>query len=186
MHKIQHQLYLDHHHIQRLLHCLNKEVDCYDFNSKRAADLAVILSALDYIVSYPGKWHHPAEDIIFNHLLEKDIKESPLIEQLKNEHKEIALETDKLLELFDMVANDCIVTADELLGSTRHFITTQRQHVEKENEFIYPLVDKLFTAEEWEVIESKLNIQSDPLFHKPSKKSFEDLYQYIIALENEH
>ena len=68
MHKIQRQLYLDHHHIQRLLHCLNKEIDCYDFNSKRAADLAVILSALDYIVSYPDKWHHPTEDIIFGQM----------------------------------------------------------------------------------------------------------------------
>ncbi len=186
MHKIQRQLHVDHHHITRLLNCLSKEIDCYDFNSKRAADLAVILSALDYIDSYPDKWHHPSEDVIFDHLLEKDVKESRLIEQLKNEHKEIVIETDKLSELFDMVANDCIVTADELLGGARHFITLQRKHLEKENEFVYPLMDTLITGEEWKVIESKVKIQDDPLFKKPSKKDFEYLYQYIVDLENEH
>jgi hemerythrin-like domain-containing protein len=186
MHKIQRQLHVDHHHIKRLLNCLSTEISCYDFNSQRAADLDVILSALDYFHSYPDKWHHPAEDIIFDRLLAKDVKESRLIEQLKHEHIDIVSETNKLLELFDMVANDCIVTADELLGSAHHFIALQRKHLEKENEFVYPLMDKLFTTEEWKAIESEVKIQDDPLFKKPTKKSFEDLYQYIIALEKEH
>ncbi|MDH5480037.1 MAG: hemerythrin domain-containing protein [Nitrosomonas sp.] len=186
MHKIQRQLHVDHHHLQRLLNCLTTEIDCYDFDSKRAADLAVILSALDYVDTYPDKWHHPSEDIIFDRLLEKDVKESKLIEQLKQEHKEIILETGKIHQLFDMVANDCIVPADELLGGARHFITLQRKHLEKENEFVYPLMDVLFDAEEWKAIESEIKIQDDPLFKKQSKKEFEHLYQYILDLENEH
>lgn len=185
MHKIQRQLHLDHHHLQRLLNCLSAEINCYDFNSKRAADLAVILSALDYIDSYPDKWHHPTEDVIFDHLLEKGVKECPLIEQLKQEHNVIIQETDKVHQLFDMVANDCIVSADELLGSAHHFITLQQKHLEKENEFIYPLMDTCFSDSEWKSIESEVKIQDDPLFKKPSKKEFEFLYHYIIGLEKD-
>ena len=75
MHKIQRQLHTDHHHLHKLLNCLSHEIGCYDFDSKRAPDLAIILSALDYVRTYPDKWHHPSEDIIFNRLLKKKVKE---------------------------------------------------------------------------------------------------------------
>ena len=71
MHRIQRQLQIDHNHMQRLLDCFGHEIDCYDFDSKRSADLNIILSTLDYIKTYPNKWHHPTEDIIFNWLLKK-------------------------------------------------------------------------------------------------------------------
>ncbi len=184
MHPIQHQLYTDHHHIQLVLNCLSKEIDCYDFNSHRSPDMAIILSALDYIRVYPNKWHQPAEDVIFDLLLKKNVKESNLIEQLKQEHKKIILETDKITQLFNTVASDCIVPANELLGSVRYFIKLQLVHLEKKNESIYPLMDH-FTAKEWKEIESKVKIQNDPLFNKPSKIEYEHLYQYIMNLEHE-
>ena len=53
MHKIHHRLNTDHYHMQRLLDCFVFEIDCYDFDSKRSADLDIILSTLDYIQTYP-------------------------------------------------------------------------------------------------------------------------------------
>ena len=44
MHKLQRKLQTDHLHLLRLLKCLSHEIDCYDFDSQRSADLAVILS----------------------------------------------------------------------------------------------------------------------------------------------
>ncbi len=185
MHKIQRQLYTDHYHLQRLLSCLSYEIGCYDYDSKRSADLDIILSALDYIQTYPDKWHHPTEDIIFDRLLEKDVQESDLIEQLKDEHQQIMQETKKICELFNSVAEDCIVSAEELLTGARHFITLQRQHLEKENEFIYPLMDTVFSEKEWNEIEKEIKLQSDPLFNNPSKKEYDHLYRYILDLEKE-
>ncbi len=185
MHKIQRQLHTDHYHLQRLLNCFSQEIDCYDFDSKRNADLAVILSALDYVHIYPDKWHHPAEDVIFDLLLKKKVKESQLIEELKEEHQKIVQETNKIFELFNSVAEDCVISADELLTSARDYIEFEKQHLEKENESIYPLMDSAFTEKDWREIEKKVKMQSDPLFDYPSKKEYDHLYSYILELEKD-
>ena len=185
MHPIQRQLHSDHHHLQLVLNCLNKEIDCFDFDSQQDPDMEVILNALDYIREYPDKWHHPSEDIIFNQLLAKKVKESKLIKKLKEEHDKITLETEKVNQLFRAAADDCIIPANELIESARQYIALQRVHMEKENEFIYPLMDTLFSPEEWKEIENKVKFQNDPLFNKPSKREFTQLYNHILELEKE-
>lgn len=183
MHKIQRQLHTDHYHLQRLLNCLSHEIDCYDFDSKQVPDLDIILSALDYLGTYPDKWHHPSEDIIFNRLLNRKVKASKLIKQLQVEHEKIALETKKINELFNSVADDCIVSADELLTGAKKFIELQKQHLNKENELIYPLMDTEFSEKEWREIEKEIKLQDDPLFSNRSKKEFDQLYRHILDME---
>ena len=73
MHTVQRQLHTDHFHLQRLLNCLSHEIKCYEYDSLEHVDLTVILSALDYVHDYPDKWHHPAEDVIFSKLQQKDV-----------------------------------------------------------------------------------------------------------------
>lgn len=185
MHPIQRQLHSDHRHLQLVLNCLNKEIDCFDFDSQQDPDMEVILNALDYIREYPDKWHHPAEDIIFNQLLAKKVRESKLIEKLKEEHDKITLETEKINQLFREAAGDCIIPAEELIDCARQYISLQRLHMEKENEFIYPLMDALFSPKEWQQIEKKIELQNDPLFNKPSKREFTQLCHHILELEKE-
>ena len=183
MHKLQRKLQTDHLHLLRLLKCLSHEIDCYDFDSQRSADLAVILSALDYMTVYSDKWHHPAEDIIFDRLLEKSVEQRDLIQALKNEHQTITQETHKIHELFKNVSEDCVVSANELLTSARHFIMLQKQHIEKESEYVYPLMDAAFSDEDWNAIEKEIIVQNDPLFDQSSKKEYDHLYRFIVDLE---
>jgi hemerythrin-like domain-containing protein len=183
MHKLQRKLQTDHLHLLRLLKCLSHEIDCYDFDSQRNADLAVILSALDYMTVYSDKWHHPAEDIIFDRLIKKAVKESDLIKELKNEHQTITQETHKIHELFKNVAEDCVVSANELLTAARHFIGLQKQHIEKESEHIYPLMDSALSDQDWDAIEKEITLQNDPLFDETSKKEYDHLYRFIVDLE---
>lgn len=185
MHPIQRQLHNDHHHLHLVLNCLSKEIDRFDFNAEQAPDMEVILNALDYVREYPDKWHHPAEDVIFSQLLAKKVKESKLIKKLEEEHNKITEETEKVNQLFRAAADDCIVPASDLVDSARHYITLQRTHLEQENEFIYPLMDKLFSPDDWKEIEKKVKIQNDPLFNKPSKREFTQLYNHILELERE-
>ncbi len=183
MHKIHHRLNTDHYHIQQLLDCFGYEIDCYDFDSKRSADLEIILSALDYIQTYPEKWHHPAENIIYDRLLKKQVSQSTLIKQLQSEHEKIFQATKKLQEMFDHVAEDCIIPADQLLTRSRDYIQLQSQHVEKENEHIYPLMHTAFSEDEWHEIEDEIKTQNDPLFDIPSKKEYHHLYRHIMDME---
>ena len=183
MHPIQHQLHSDHHHIQLLLNCLSQEIDCFDFDSQRSADMEIILSALDYFHVYPDKWHHPTEDIIFQRLLDKKLSEKVILEKLMREHEKIIHETININQLFQTAADDCIVSAIELVSSARKFISLQRTHLNIENEFIYPILSDVFDAEDWKSIEAEIKIHDDPLFNNKSKKEYKHLYKYIIESE---
>lgn len=185
MHPIQHQLHSDHHHIQLLLNCLSQEIDCFDFDSQRSADMEIIVSALDYFHVYPDKWHHPTEDVIFQRLLDKNLSEKVILEKLMREHEKIIHETVEINQLFQTAADDCIVSAIDLVSSARAFIALQRAHLNTENEFIYPLLGEVFDADEWKSIEAEIKIHEDPLFNKSSKKEYNHLYKYIIDSEKE-
>ncbi len=187
MHSLQHQLNTDHHHLQRLLNCLSEEIDCFDYDSKRSADLTIILNALEYISVYHDKWHHPLEDVIFARLLKKDIKQNEidLIHQLEKEHKSISGETDKITHLFKMASRDCIIQINELIKSARFFILAQQAHMKNENEYIYPLIDQKITDQDWAEIEKETTPSDDPLFNEQSRSKFDQLYQFILDLENE-
>lgn len=185
MHPILRQLHTDHHHIQLLLNCLDREVDCFDYDCQRPADMALMLSAFEYFQVYPDKWHHPSEDIIFKCLLEKKTNARKVIKQVLKEHEVIVLETKEIVQSFRTVADGCIISVGELLDSAHHFITLQRTHLEKENEYIYPLIDKVFSIEEWQKIGTEIKIKSDPLFNDQSKVEYEHLYKYITELEKD-
>lgn len=189
MHPIQHQLHSDHHHMQLLLSCLGQEIDCFDFDSQRSADMDIIVSALDYFHVYPDKWHHPAEDVIFQRLLDKKLGKKVILEKLLREHEKIILETIKINQLFQAAADDCVVSVTDLVNSAREFISLQRAHLNTENEFIYPLLSEAFDAEEWKAIEAEIKaevkIHDDPLFNKVSKKEYKHLYNYIIDSEKQ-
>lgn len=188
MHPIQHQLHSDHHHMQLLLSCLSQEIDCFDFDSQRSPDMEIIVSALDYFHVYPDKWHHPAEDVIFKRLLDKKLDEKKILEKLLREHEKISLETIKINQLFQTAADDCITSVSDLVNSAREFISLQRTHLNTEIEFIYPLFNEVFDADEWKIIEAEIKaevkIHDDPLFNKISKKNIITCINILLTQKN--
>jgi hemerythrin-like domain-containing protein len=76
-----------------------------------------------------------------------------------------------------------VVSANELLTSARHFIMLQKQHIEKESEYVYPVMDAAFSDEDWNAIEEEIILQNDPLFDESSKKEYDHLYRFIVDLE---
>jgi len=185
MHPLQRQLYKDHYHFQRLLYCLQKEINCYDADTEESPNLPVILDALDYVQTYPERWHHPIEDVIFNCLLEKDITERAAIESLLAEHKELEHLTKRACQLFTAVANDCVVPIDELTDVARQFILRQSAHLDRENELVYPLMNQYLSQDDWDRIAQSLEQIADPLFDKPLQADYENLYQSIVEMEND-
>ncbi len=185
MHALQRQLYRDHYHFQRLLYCLQREINCYGPKSTRPAKLSVILDALDYVQVYPEKWHHPVEDVIFRRLLDKEITERELIESLLAEHESLEQLTPRVSQLFLAVANDCVVPAQELRSAAQEFIDRQSQHLDTENDLIYPLIDQYLTDEDWGQVAASLDAMADPLFDKPLQDDYQNLYRYIVEMEEE-
>lgn len=185
MHPLQRQLNLDHYHFKSVLNCLQSEICCYESGSTRRPELRIILDALDYIQVYPEVWHHPVEDLIFARLISKGVAEANLIGKVMEEHKIIEQHTQRLVALFEAVAKGCIVPADELVECAHHYIILQGSHLEREDELIYPLMEKYLAEQDWQDIETQHRQVLDPMFNLPQKQVYESLCQYVLQSERE-
>lgn len=185
MHPTQSQLFADHHNFQRLLNCFEFELAWYEKDQPWRADLAVILDIFDYIQFYPETYHHPTEEGIYELLLEKASEHADLINELKAEHRELEEITRQARLLFNAIASDSVVPMQKLLEVSREFLARQREHMKRENEFIYPLLSQHVSYEEWEHVTGELEQARDPLFSQAIEDEYSSLYDAILEAEGD-
>lgn len=185
MHPIEKQLHLDHYHISRLLQCLQRNIETYESGGAWAEHLSLILEALDYIKVYPEHWHHPVEDKIFAYIAKHYPQHAEVVAALHSEHKALETQTKELNSLFEAIANDTIVSRDQLSRLTRDFLSRQISHIDRENEMVYPLMSSCLSAEDWSVLASEIDEAQDPLFGDRLQSEYRALHDYVISADLE-
>lgn len=183
MHPTQSQLNADHYNFLRLLRCLESEITCYEADQASHAKLAVILDIFEYVQIYPEKFHHPIEDLVFELLLIKQVQGSEDVWAIKSEHKKLEELTRRAAQLFTSVANDTVVSVEDLITVTREFISRQLDHINRENRLVYPLLEKNISDQEWDEITAKVSVGNDPVFNDSIKKEYKNLYKAIVQSE---
>lgn len=183
MHPTQSQLNADHYNFLRLLRCLESEMACYEADQASNAKLAIILDIFEYVQFYPEKFHHPIEDLAFELLLIKQVQGSEDVWAIKSEHKKLEELTRRAAQLFTSVANDTVVSVDDLIAVTREFINRQLDHINRENRLVYPLLEKYISDQEWDEITAKVAVSNDPVFDNSIKKEYKNLYKAIVQSE---
>ncbi len=149
----------------------------------KAADFVLLRAILDYIVSYPDRWHHPKEDqFLFaavrartheaDHLLatlqEEHRQGHPMIEDLK--HQLLAFERG------EPGANAAFCAAAE------KYARMEWGHMRREEDLLLPIAEKVLTEEDWERIHSAFRENDNPLFGIKPKDEAERLYRTILSL----
>lgn len=185
MHPIEKQLHLDHYHISRLLTCLQRNLETYETENSWAEHLSLILESLDYIKVYPEHWHHPVEDKIFAYIAKNYPEHTSIVATLHAEHKGLETLTKELNAMFEAIANDTVVSRDDLSRLTRDFLQRQISHIDRENELVYPLLSNCLTAEDWAVLEQEIDDAQDPLFGTTLKKEYRALHDYVMRADLE-
>ncbi|MFV8781323.1 hemerythrin domain-containing protein [Microbulbifer sp. SA54] len=178
------QLCDDHKHMQQLLDVFEKLLHQLGKRERDPATLTLILDALDYFSVYPDQWHHPVEDLVFERLLGKPVDIRDVVEDVLREHQAIAAATRRMNTLFYAVANDAAVERSQLYGAAQEYIDLQRQHLEKENEILLPLVAQYLTAADWEEIELQLDEKESVHFHQGVKRLYQALLENLTDTEN--
>ncbi|WOX04533.1 hemerythrin domain-containing protein [Microbulbifer pacificus] len=179
------QLCSDHKHMQTLLDVFEHLLQQLGKHDRDPATLSLIMDALDYFSVYPDQWHHPIEDLVFEHLLGKPVDVRDVIHKTLNEHEKIAAATRRMNQLFYAVANDAAVERELLFGAARDYIELQRRHLKRENEILFPLVAELLTPADWHDIRTKLEQRQSAHFTEGVKKLYESAYRGLAELATE-
>ena len=69
MQEVLKQLILDHMQLERVLSCLERQINHYVNDTGEEPSLSLIQDGMEYIRAYPDTFHHPLEEVILDGLL---------------------------------------------------------------------------------------------------------------------
>jgi len=143
----------------------------------------LLRAILDYIVSYPDRWHHPKEDkFLFAAVRRRSAQAESLVGKLEREHAlgYPMIETLKQ-QLLCYQANDP-GAQESFFYTAGRYIDFEYAHMRTEEEELIPLAESLLTQEDWAEIDATFQENDNPLFGIKPKEEAERLYQRILEL----
>ncbi|GAA4650953.1 hemerythrin domain-containing protein [Kistimonas scapharcae] len=172
----------DHKHLKCLLDRLDQEMAYYSQDESRSPKLSVILDALDYIRTWPEKFHHPLEDRVFSimHARSTDPELRDVIDRVVAQHETLEALTQKLDADFNAIVNDQVVPIETVMKDYLRYIDLQLEHLECENQFILPRIDTCLLPEDIAMIDKELDDQQREMGLQQLRNEYAELYHFIV------
>ena len=173
MHRIMQILHDDHINVTRLLDLMEGILE--QVQSGSLARVNVACKVMSYMTAYPDLYHHPTEDVVFQHLMMRAAETKPLVEQLFEEHQTIGAAGSDLLGRLKMANVKVSVSPDELVRPGLQYLLLLRDHMNMEEGKIFPLAKVILSSHDWDLLDETIATTRDPLFGEQVQKSYQDL-----------
>ncbi len=178
------QLQEDHRQLVHVLYSLEREVKACSGLSPNNFSVEAILDIVDYIQVYPEIWHHPAEDALYEVLLDKDVGAAAVVAHLMEEHGVLELLTENLLEYINQIVVSAEADVDAVkvrfIKSTNDYISRQLHHMEQEQLHLFPLIEQHLTEDDWLIIKGRLRKQQQNQ-DEPKLEYYHSFYREIVS-----
>jgi len=146
-------------------------------------DFVLLRAILDYIVSYPDRWHHPKEDkFLFAAVKRRSTEGDAIIADLVQEHEDGHPLIEELKTLLIRYQQGDDEARTLFFEAAERYVEKEWQHMRKEEDLLLPIAERVLTAEDWADIDRAFQENDNPLFGIKPKEEAEQLYQRILAL----
>lgn len=138
----------EHKLIKRMIDVLENAVN--RLGKGEIAEPVIFEQATDFIRNFADKFHHAKEeDILFKEMVKKGMpeKDSP-IEAMLIEHDQGRAFVKGVIKSTDEWKKGNKKAIAEIIRNARGYIELLREHIEKEDDILYPLAERMFTEEE--------------------------------------
>lgn len=154
-----------------------------DMRKGAAPNFPLLRAILDYIVSYPDRWHHPKEDkYLFAAVKRRSREADGLIGRLEREHAlGYPMVEDLKQQLIAFQGGDA-EAGQQFFDTAERYAELEWAHLRTEEEVFMPIAERVLSAEDWAEIADAFRENDNPLFGIKPKDEAETLYQRILAL----
>ncbi len=174
----------EHGYMVRLLAILRHKLN--EIKHERVINYSLVDEIVDYLSTHAERVHHPKEDILYHHFLNHYGKQQT-IENLEQEHQELAEKTKEFSSIIEMILHDAVVPQDIFVAHLEDFIESQRKHLELEERKILPLIEERFTTEDWQHVESLWSEnEDDPVFGETIADRYKQLAERVRQSDMEY
>jgi hemerythrin-like domain-containing protein len=143
-------------------------------------DYYLMQDIVRYMHDYSDKVHHPTEDLMFDKLVQRNPARKKDVVRLRREHGYLGKDTSKLMELLDVAAKRQIPEdAEAIRDAASMYIQRLRQHMQFEENELFPSATRCLASKDWHDIEARLEAAEDPLFGDTVRRDYRVLYEYF-------
>ena len=118
---------------------------------------------LHFLRYFADRVHHPLEDRLFDHLVDKGLTpmERQLVFRNLRQHEEIRALTDSLASRVETALADGAVDVAEFREEVASYLSLQRRHMRFEENQLFPLVEGAFDNADWSRLMGLLAVDGD-------------------------
>jgi hemerythrin-like domain-containing protein len=146
-------------------------------------DTKVFRAMLYYLDTFSERMHHPKEDrYLFDPLRHRGAGPDALIAELEREHAEGGNALRRVEQCLIRYEEGGDEEFPEFAREIDRFVESYWEHMRKEEEHVFPLAEKLFSAADWDAIERAFKGNVDPLAGHRNEKDFRKLFSRIVSL----
>jgi hemerythrin-like domain-containing protein len=172
----------EHRSIAAILHGMEYLVDRVRAR-KAKIDPRVFRAMIYYLDTFSERMHHPKEDrFLFSALRGRGGEAAAAVAELEHEHAAGGSALQRL--------EQCLVRYEEggerefpgFAEAVAKFVREYRDHMRKEETIVFPMAERLLTAQDWRAIDRAFEENRDPLAADRDTRDFEKLFDRIVNL----
>lgn len=180
--KILRGLHADHANQVQLLGLIETEIEkCEAVDGK--PDYELLTLALEYCTDYPGRYHHPKEDLMYRKLLLRDPAIGNRAAALTEEHATLHRLTEEFAAAVASAIEDN--PCEKLGDKANRFIQYYRHHIGIEEAEVFPRARRALTDDDWQDIDEAYEEINDPAFGENTRQAYLTLHRRILTRASE-
>ncbi len=171
----------EHKLIERMIDVLEQSVNRLEKGEK--VELAIFEQATNFIRNFADKFHHAKEEeILFKEMTKKGMpeKDSP-VEAMLIEHEQGRDFVKGVIKATKEMKKEDKKAVAKIIRNARGYMELLREHIDKENNILYPLAERMFTEKEKD---KQLSQFKKAEFRKGGKAKVRKYSSLVKSLEN--
>ena len=167
-------LYAEHRHIDSVMQLFSEQLKAIE--SGEWIDTQVLYEIMDYMVTWPDRFHHPREDLIYSRVAELDLGAADNVDSLQRDHDFMAKSGRQVLRDIQLW-RDGEIDAPVLVKSGRGYVNHMYEHMNSEEKLVFPQIERLLSAEDWLELaqDDQLRPVADPVFGQRVQREFRNM-----------
>lgn len=152
----------EHSNMRRLLALIDAELSRAAL--EQAPDYPLVLTAIHYLTRFIDNFHHAREDGAVELAALRVPRLAAVAGAVAEQHESVLFTGGALWGLLERAFADQPVLRSQILDAGRAYSRLLRQHLDYEEQFLFPVLAEVLTPNDWAIIDTNFGLISDPLF----------------------
>ncbi|MEP1469967.1 MAG: hemerythrin domain-containing protein [Halieaceae bacterium] len=168
----------EHRHMASVMELMAQQLDAVAEGD--LVDTHMLYESMDYMLSWPDRYHHPREDLIYGRVADIDSSAADNVDSLQREHDDMAARGREVLATIEHW-RDGKVSGAAVVKAGRDYIARSYKHMNNEEQLVFPQIESILTVQDWRELaeDDSLRPAADPVFGPRIDRDFRNLARKV-------